>query len=221
MNTLPAAFLGAWLHATTPVVAVLDLHPPDAAAAVAPFTLALPQEPTPLATAAKSETSTDSIEDPPFAEGTRFFIPYLVATFGEPVGDIYTVHFGFGYFLEDTFSAALEPTLHFANAELGEDVIGGGLDLVFRLHFVSEPSWSLFIEGAAGFVFFDDDFPPGGTEFNFNFYFGLGVTYQLDSHTHLVAGARFYHISNARLNGLQHNIGFDSGAAYVGLMFPF
>ena len=49
---------------------------------------------------------------------------------------------------------------------------------------------------------------------------GIGLTYKLDESTYLFGGARYFHLSNARLEGIEHNPQMNGVEFYVGLMFP-
>ncbi|MEX0777300.1 MAG: acyloxyacyl hydrolase [Phycisphaeraceae bacterium] len=110
----------------------------------------------------------------------------------------------------------------------GSDAAGGGFNLLGRWHFFQQRRFSLFFEGGAGIFQADVSVPDGprasrldGTHFNFTLHAGVGATCQLMSNVHLVAAFRYMHLSNAAIEGIRRNPGFDSIGGYVGVMFGF
>jgi hypothetical protein len=81
--------------------------------------------------------------------------------------------------------------------------------------------FSLYAEGSTGLVELDTDFPHYGTRFNFVERVGLGATYELVDNLHLIGGARWFHLSNADLDGAERNPAFDALEYYAGLIFTF
>jgi hypothetical protein len=61
--------------------------------------------------------------------------------------------------------------------------------------------------------------PGGGTHFNFIEEAGVGGTYRLDDGVHLIAGVRYWHLSNAQIHGEDKNPALNGVGAYVGLMW--
>ncbi|HEX2972784.1 MAG TPA: acyloxyacyl hydrolase, partial [Tepidisphaeraceae bacterium] len=98
---------------------------------------------------------------------------------------------------------------------------GAGFSLLLRWHFLKVDRFSLYAEGSAGLVELDTDFPYGGTRFNFVERAGLGATYELMDDLHLMGGVRWFHLSNADLDGAERNPAFDALEYYGGLMFTF
>lgn len=109
----------------------------------------------------------------------------------------------------------------FENDNDREDAIGIGLNLGLRYHFFEYERLTLFVDGAAGLFQADHAFPEGGTHFNFTEQVGLGATFRLNENAHLIAGARFVHISNAAIQGREHNPSFNGAGGYVGVLFTF
>jgi hypothetical protein len=51
---------------------------------------------------------------------------------------------------------------------------------------------------------------------------GVGVTKQLCEDTHLILGARWFHLSNGSFfNDASLNPGYDGGFLYTGLLFQY
>lgn len=100
-----------------------------------------------------------------------------------------------------------------------DDSFGGGLGLLARWYFAREASWTLFAEGGCGFVVFDNDTPPGGTDFNFTPRAGVGATIRLSDSAQLVGRVGWFHISNGQTG--DDNPGYDSIAIGLGLALTF
>jgi len=96
-----------------------------------------------------------------------------------------------------------------------------GADLAFNIrgHFLSGDGWTLYGETSLGLVDFSAPSPPGGSHFNFSVGAGGGFTLRLTQKIDLMLGTRFFHISNAGLDGVHHNPSFNGAQGYVGLMF--
>jgi hypothetical protein len=62
-----------------------------------------------------------------------------------------------------------------------------------------------------------DDFPTGGTAFNFTYAGGPGASYKLREGMVLIGGLRFQHISNGFIDGRDRNPVMNSFGGYVGL----
>lgn len=133
----------------------------------------------------------------------------------------YNAFVGFSAFLVDDVELNLELAGWYFDQQ-GDDAGAGNFNLVFKWHFLDEGDWSLFVDAGAGVILSTDEVPPGGTGFNFTPRAGLGATFRLgDSPNRLLIGARWQHISNARIEGDDSNPGRDSAMVYAGVMFPF
>lgn len=169
-------------------------------------------------TAAAAAISTPA-PDRPFAEGTWTFQTYGSGTWGDSdKGEIYTAHIGVGYHFVDDLSINLEAIGGWADAEKDDDGGVGGIDLLFRWHFLQGRSWSLYIDGGAGFQLATTNFP-SDSHHNFRPQVGLGGTLQITDSIRLMGGARWLHISNAGTTRI--NNGLDGAQLYAGIMVPF
>ncbi len=54
-----------------------------------------------------------------------------------------------------------------------------------------------------------------GTRFVFVTRMGLGAAYPLDEHLHLMRGTRYWHLSNARVEGIERNPSINASEGYV------
>ena len=101
----------------------------------------------------------------------------------------------------------------------GLDAGGGGASLMFRWHFLAREDWSIYGDLGCGLLFTNEPVPSDGGRVNFTPRAGLGGTLDIGGSARLMAGARWYHISNA--NTGQDNPGRDSLQVYGGVSFPF
>lgn len=126
-----------------------------------------------------------------------------------------------GYYYADTWAIDLHVS-GYALAEDGEaEGVAASLGLNLRKHFWIRDPWSIYIDGGTGMFRADGKFPEGGTHTNFTLQAGLGATYRLNETLHLVGGARWFHISNARRHGEDENESTDGVAVYGGLMWTW
>ncbi|MEX2215765.1 MAG: acyloxyacyl hydrolase [Phycisphaeraceae bacterium] len=160
----------------------------------------------------------------PFAQGQWTGSAYASATFSiRDKGDILLTHVGVGYFLWDGVSLNLEGVLGYTDAtEPGvSDGLTYGFDVLVRWHFWRGDDWSVYTEGGAGMIWFDDAFPLGGTRQNFTPQAGIGFTYRCFDTCRLMAGVRWHHVSNAAKEGRSSNPGYDGVMIYAGIAFTF
>lgn len=118
------------------------------------------------------------------------------------------------------------------NMTLGAELVGYGISqpgpdaamlgpqFVFRHHLINERDTSFFLDVTIGFAQASERVPSEGTYFNFIEQFGMGVTRKLrDNNAHLLLGVRYYHLSNAGIEGQDRNPSNNGIVAYVGLLF--
>lgn len=158
-----------------------------------------------------------------FLKGTWTCQVYGSATVGSNDGQLYLAHVGVGYHILDNVSLNLEGVFgHLNAAEAGtDDGFTYGFDLLVRWHFVNRGDWTVYLDGGAGMIWFEDRFPFGGSHQNFTPQFGVGFTWRLKEHLRVMAGVRWHHVSNANRNGDDENPGFDAAMIYAGVLFPF
>jgi hypothetical protein len=126
------------------------------------------------------------------------------------------------YYVKDGFALGIEVVGYKLDAKNGFDDAGaGGFNLSLRHHVYERGDFSLFLEAAFGMIYADDEFPPGGTRFNYTEQAGVGVTYRLKDNLFFVGGGRFIHISNAYIHGRDQNPGVNAFGGYAGLMWEF
>lgn len=101
------------------------------------------------------------------------------------------------------------------------DGLAGTLGVRLRQHLIRRERWSLYVDVSESLFEADHDVPRDGTHFNFLFQSGPGLTWQLTERVHVMAGVRYYHISNAQTQGADRNPASNGLEAYVGIMLPF
>lgn len=138
---------------------------------------------------------------------------------------LYLLGGGVSYFVVNDLSINFELN-GLGVLQAGDDAAGVNLGFLVRFHFVNRRTWSLYGELGAGILGTTADVPGpsaaeprGGTQFSFTPQIGGGVTVQVRPDVHLMAGARWFHISNA--NTWADNPGRDSILFYAGVTVPF
>ena len=127
---------------------------------------------------------------------------------------------GVGYYPVDRFALSLRtPVYHFRQFTGDAEVYS--LDLSLRYHFLEAGRFTLFGDLIGGICESDKQVPPGGTHFNFTLQGGLGATYRVADHLHLIAGLRIFHLSNAAVQGIDRNPDLNAGQIYIGALFTF
>jgi len=129
-----------------------------------------------------------------------------------------TAGVGLSWFFLDDLSIDIE-LMGIGVSQDGDDAAGFNPNLMFRWHFLPRQTWSLYADGGCGLVIATEEVPDGGSNFNFTPQIGFGATYEIGVNTRLMAGVRWYHISNARLS--EDNPGRDSLMVYAGVSFGF
>ncbi len=101
----------------------------------------------------------------------------------------------------------------------GGNAWGLGGSLLFRWHFYSTQTWSLYADAGSGILGTTEPTPEGGTSFNFTPQAGGGFSIEIAHDVRLMVGTRWYHISNANTGAT--NPGRNSLLGYVMISFPF
>lgn len=137
------------------------------------------------------------------------------------------IHVAWSTFLADDLEFAVEAAGWYFN-QPGEDTGGISGSMVFRWHALHTDNydWSLYLDAGIGLLGGFDEVPDGGTEFNFLPRLGGGFTTVLGENRdgqapRLMVGARWHHISNARIRGDERNPARDALAGYIAIVFPF
>ena len=134
----------------------------------------------------------------------------------------YNARISFSTFLAPNFQIGIELSLWAFTQKGSDDPFGINPVLSLRYHFFNNQDWTIFADAGVGLLFTSDDIPTGGSSFNLTPRLGLGFTKRLsDSGTRLEVGARWHHISNARIFGDDENPSRDLPMLHAAIIFPF
>ncbi|MEA2710624.1 MAG: lipid 3-O-deacylase [Phycisphaerales bacterium] len=165
-------------------------------------------------------------EPTPFAKGTYNFslTGAYIQHIRFSIDELYNVNISAGYYIADNHSLNLELQGYWGDQAFDSDVIIGGIGLLGRWHFLHGDKWSLFLDGGGGVTYADQEFPQypvDGTNFNFTGKVGLGATYEFQDHTHLIGGARYFHLSNGQIRKQDDNPTYDGIQFWGGVMWTW
>ncbi len=175
---------------------------------------------TQAARAAPAAPSTSPAADQiAFPQGTWSFQSYLSCA-GAADTAMPSANVGAGYYLIDNLSLNVEAA-GYGVIQDGPDACAGEIRFLIRHHLLSHDRFTLFADIGEGFFEASEDVPPGGTRFNFVFRAGLSASYQLRDDLYLIGGARYWHLSNAKLEGEARNPAKNGVEGYVGVMWTW
>ncbi|MGA2230872.1 MAG: acyloxyacyl hydrolase [Tepidisphaeraceae bacterium] len=128
---------------------------------------------------------------------------------------------GGSYYLFDRTAVVAQIPFYNADQTGGARSFAGGITLLARYHFLEIGRLSLFADGGAGALLADNRVPPDGTNFNFTPQVGLGLTWRINDRLDLIGGSRFFHLSNAGIDGDKNPSINGAIEGYAGLMWRF
>lgn len=126
--------------------------------------------------------------------------------------------FGFNYFVWDNFSLGAE-IQGLRAIQDGDDAWAGEIGFMLHHHLIRFGGCSIFADFNFGPVWSTEQVPADGTQFNFITRIGAGATARLTDDMHLMFGVRYFHLSNARIEGVERNPNINGIEGYVGLMW--
>jgi hypothetical protein len=127
---------------------------------------------------------------------------------------------GAGYYVMDNVSLGIE--LDGYQVFQDESTYAGGIAFIGRHHLFTYDKWTIFADVGFGVFEASDAVPAGGTHFNFTFRTGLGATYRIADGVDLMGGVRYFHLSNARIDGGRgRNPSINGFEPYIGIMWTF
>jgi hypothetical protein len=159
--------------------------------------------------------------DTPFVEGARAFTltgGYQFERTGE-AETLTNVTFSYDHYVYNYVAVGVQGVAYYGYAE--EPAIGGGFNIMGRWHFLNSGRWSMYGDIVGGIFQLDENFPEGGTHFNFTYQAGVGMTLGLTDDLYLMGGLKFVHVSNGFIEGRDRNPVFNSYGGYIGLMWMF
>ena len=162
-----------------------------------------------------------------FTRGTRKWQTYASAAIGDHgigeiygKGEMYALHFGYGYFLRDYMSINIDVLGAYIHSGIDDNGGAAGGDLIFRWHFlrINDDLWSVYLDLGGGFQLQSVKFS-GNRYYNFRVMGGCGGTLRVANHVRIMGGIRLLHTSGANIKG--GGGGFNGLMFYTGAMFPF
>jgi hypothetical protein len=156
---------------------------------------------------------------PAFQKGTFSLQGYTTYAGGIDAEEIFNSGaIGASYYLFDNFSLGVEASGYRFEQAPGNDGWMYGVAGILRHHLIQFDRSTIFADVTFGPVEATDRIPAGGTYFNFATRAGIGTTYQLQDDLYLIGGVRYFHLSNARIEGPERNPSINGVEGYVGLM---
>lgn len=127
---------------------------------------------------------------------------------------------GVSYFIAADISLDFEFNFMYFHERDGE-AYAGNFNLITRWHFLHDESrsWTMYGDVGAGILWASRDVPENGSRFNFTPQAGMGLSFDIGNDVRLYIGARWHHVSNARL--YENNPGREYGMIYTMLSWPF
>jgi hypothetical protein len=139
--------------------------------------------------------------------------------------DVASMSGGASYYVFDNISLGLEANGYgaFQSGQhgVGRDAWMYGLSGVLRHHVLRFERTTFFIDASFGPAQANHRVPAEGTYFNFVTRTGLGATYHLKDNMYLMGGVRYFHLSNARIEGSERNPSINGIEGYAGVMWKF
>jgi hypothetical protein len=157
-----------------------------------------------------------------FSKGTWIFDTYgaYAKNFTGEEAKIGSGTIGVGYYIVDNFAVNIEASGYYNHQQVQDARISAG-DIMIRHHVFNSGRFSFYLEGVAGISYADHRTPYFGTYYNYILEPGIGASFRLFDDVNLIGGVRYFHLSNAHLEGPLHNPSINATQAYVGLMYKF
>ncbi len=125
---------------------------------------------------------------------------------------------GASYYVWDNVSLGLEAS-YYSTYQRGLNGDAFGLSGILRDHLLTFDRFTFFTDVTFGPMQDTVRIPSEGTYFNFATRTGLGLTCQLRENLYLMGGVRYFHISNAAIEGRNRNPSINGIEGFFGLMW--
>ena len=161
--------------------------------------------------------------DDPFAKGT--WALDLTGSYTAPIrfseNKFYNSTLTLNYYVADRFSVGAQVEGYYTEQPSGDNTVIGGGGLTLRYHVFEVDRFTFFVDAAGSATMAESEVPDFGTHFNWTGKAGVGGTWQLDEHLFLIAGARYFHLSNGNIHGRDQNPSYDGVQYWGGLMWTW
>jgi hypothetical protein len=160
-------------------------------------------------------------ESSAFPRGTFTLHTQVAVTDDVEAGDyiVPSATVGAGWYARDTFAIGIEAGGYGFLHGTGHDTPGVNLSAFLRHHFIDTPRYTVYFDVFFGPTYTDTKTPGGGTHLNYLTRFGVGSTVPIDERLDLMAGIRWFHLSNANIHGEDENPSLNGVQYYVGLLW--
>jgi opacity protein-like surface antigen len=148
---------------------------------------------------------------------TGSFIP----CYREPHDNVVTTAISLDYYVRNNLALSVSTAGYYFDQPTGEDTGGADLGIGGRWHFANFDRLTLYGDCRGAGFYADHNVPPTATHFNFTLRIGPGATFRIAENVHVMAGARYFHLSNADIRGVERNPGLDGIEYYGGAIFTW
>ncbi len=144
---------------------------------------------------------------------------------GTALGDVSNRHVvlggmtvGAGYYVFDNFAFNLDVTGYGFN-EGHSSGAAAGVTLGIRHHIFTYKTTTMFVDLSGGEIEASNNVPYRGTHLNDTLQVGIGVMRPVSPSVSLMAGVRYFHLSNARSEGPDRNPSVNAIQGVLGLVW--
>lgn len=152
-------------------------------------------------------------------EGQRAMAATVGGSRDIKLGQVVLLQLGVDYYIRDGVALRYGLLLGHAGAKRTRDGFYGGPQIGLRWHVLRGARWSLDLEAYGAAVYHEHALTEDSLRFNFDLQPGAGVTYRVNADSLLRGGLRWHHLSNARVRGKEHNLGYDGPMLYLGVVW--
>ena len=157
----------------------------------------------------------------PFAKGMRYWSITAGASRDTSIGTMPLTQININQYVAHRLALVYGGMFGYINAQRTPAGVLIGPDLGLRWQWIAAGRWSTYLEGLVGAVWQTEPLTEQSLRFNFDLQPGTGATYRLNERTLVQGGFRWHHLSNARVRGKDHNLGYDGPMLYVELLKTF
>ncbi len=154
----------------------------------------------------------------------KMYRPYIYSSYVDvmyeysrpPKSDVFVGHFRVGRQLRRFLVVGGDMGIYkVSDAQVS--TFGIGFQLYFQWYIVNRDNWKLYYDNGVGPNVFLEQFPFGGTQFNFSSTYGLHIALRVPEMAWITIGVKNLHISNAGIKGMDRNPALDG----LGLSFGY
>lgn len=156
----------------------------------------------------------------PFSAGSSFGSVTFGRSHDPYFGSIYLAQIHRSDYIDDGLAFYYGANIGYGESKKTTDGFQGGPEVGLRWHFWEKGRWTTYLNGSVGALFHQHALTEDSLRFNFDLQGGLGTTCRISEKLLLQSGIGWHHLSNARIRGKEHNLGYDGPLIYLGVMRP-